>query len=150
MVGDDQDFINSIWSFADACCNAKFISSLNGPLWAYLIRQTPTAELVRDLRTINAIVRFKKYLRKLRMICCCWLPMHKMWKPEKNRQKMYGWKTCLWAQNTMMTSSNGNIFRVTGPLCGEFTGPLTAIEVHSFESRPNGPATWAGQMGRRI
>ena len=22
----------------------------------------------------------------------------------------------------MMTSSNGNIFRVTGPLCGEFTG----------------------------
>ena len=27
-----------------------------------------------------------------------------------------------WANN-MMTSSNGNIFRVTGPLCGEFTGP---------------------------
>ena len=26
----------------------------------------------------------------------------------------------------------------------------SAIEVHSFESRPNGPATWAGQMGRRI
>ena len=26
---------------------------------------------------------------------------------------------CLW---TMMTSSNGNIFRVTGHLCGEFTG----------------------------
>ena len=29
----------------------------------------------------------------------------------------------------MMASSNGNIFRVTGPLCGEFTGhrwtPLT-------------------------
>ena len=24
---------------------------------------------------------------------------------------------------TMMTSSNGNIYRVTGPLCGEFTGP---------------------------
>ena len=23
----------------------------------------------------------------------------------------------------MMTSSNGNIFRLTGPLCGEFTGP---------------------------
>ena len=27
-----------------------------------------------------------------------------------------------------MTSSNGNIFRVTGPLCGDFTGPG---EVHS-------------------
>ena len=25
---------------------------------------------------------------------------------------------------SMMTSSNGNIFRVTGPLCGEFTGPV--------------------------
>ena len=24
---------------------------------------------------------------------------------------------------TIMTSSNGTIFRVTGPLCGEFTGP---------------------------
>ena len=29
-------------------------------------------------------------------------------------------KVC--AQCDMMTSSNGNIFRVTGPLCGEFTG----------------------------
>ena len=27
------------------------------------------------------------------------------------------------ARNYMMTSSNGNIFRVTGHLCGEFTGP---------------------------
>ena len=26
------------------------------------------------------------------------------------------WSVC------MMTSSNGNIFRVSGPLCGEFTG----------------------------
>ena len=26
-------------------------------------------------------------------------------------------------QVNMMTSSNGNFFRVTGPLCGEFTGP---------------------------
>ena len=27
---------------------------------------------------------------------------------------------------TQMTSSNGNIFRVTGPLCGEFTGPVNS------------------------
>ena len=26
---------------------------------------------------------------------------------------------------TMMTSSNGKIFRVTGPFCGEFTGDRT-------------------------
>ena len=29
----------------------------------------------------------------------------------------------LTVNSTMMTSSNGNIFRVTGHLCGEFTGP---------------------------
>ena len=28
----------------------------------------------------------------------------------------------LYFQQSRMTSSNGNIFRVTGPLCGEFTG----------------------------
>ena len=27
-----------------------------------------------------------------------------------------------WVQRAMMMSSNGNIFRVTSPLCGEFTG----------------------------
>ena len=32
-------------------------------------------------------------------------------------------QTYMLRKNTMMTSSNGNIFRVTGPLCGEFTGP---------------------------
>ena len=31
--------------------------------------------------------------------------------------------TALWRSLFMMTSSNGIIFRVTGPLCGEFTGP---------------------------
>ena len=30
---------------------------------------------------------------------------------------------CRLTSMLMMTSSNGNIFRVTGPLCGEFTGP---------------------------
>ena len=30
---------------------------------------------------------------------------------------------CIVVLIRMMTSSNGNIFRVTGPLCGEFTGP---------------------------
>ena len=48
----------------------------------------------------------------------------------------------------MMTSSNGNIFRVTGPLCGEFTGhrwiPRTKASdaelwrFVSFEPEPNG------------
>ena len=33
-----------------------------------------------------------------------------------------GWEWRSWTLDDMMTSSNGNIFRVTGPLCGEFTG----------------------------
>ena len=31
--------------------------------------------------------------------------------------------TVILCRESMMTSSNGSIFRVTGPLCGEFTGP---------------------------
>ena len=40
----------------------------------------------------------------------------------------------------MMTSSNGNIFRVTGPLCGEFTtqrGPVTRSFDVFFDLRLN-------------
>ena len=48
---------------------------------------------------------------------------------------------------TMMTSSNGNISRVTGPLCGEFTGPgefptqrpVTRSFVVFFDLRLNKP-----------
>ena len=32
----------------------------------------------------------------------------------------------IYYNNIMMTSANGNIFRVTGPLCGEFTGQFPA------------------------
>ena len=42
-----------------------------------------------------------------------------------------------WSFQQMMTSSNGNIFRFTGPLCGEFTGhqwiPLTKPVTRSFD-----------------
>ena len=37
-------------------------------------------------------------------------------------KKMVGKYDISGASNFMMTSSNGNIFRVTGPLCGAFTG----------------------------
>ena len=38
---------------------------------------------------------------------------------------------------TMMTSSNGNIFRVTGPLCGEFTGDRW-IDLFNNKFSPSG------------
>ena len=37
----------------------------------------------------------------------------------------------------MMTSSNGNIFRVTGHLCGEFTGPVARSFDGFFDLRLN-------------
>ena len=40
-------------------------------------------------------------------------------------EKLYNMQVLLLEQNNrniMMTSSNANIFRVTDPLCGEFTG----------------------------
>ena len=44
---------------------------------------------------------------------------------------------CRWKKWNMMTLSNGNIFRVTGPLCGEFTGdrwiPHTRPVTRSFD-----------------
>ena len=40
-------------------------------------------------------------------------------------EEFVSWHGCTGSffRQVMMTSSNGNIFRVTGPLCGEFTGP---------------------------
>ena len=47
--------------------------------------------------------------------------------PWSNRHPFRTFGQCkswlLMCQSYMMTSSNGNIFRVTGHLCGEFTGP---------------------------
>ena len=37
--------------------------------------------------------------------------------------KLELWVEFVESQMDMMTSSHGNIFRVTGPLCGKFTGP---------------------------
>ena len=47
--------------------------------------------------------------------------------------------TCLISDCTMMTSSNGNIFRVTGHLCGEFTTqrPVTRSFDVFFDLRLN-------------
>ena len=42
---------------------------------------------------------------------------------------------CLW-YCTMMTSSNGNIFRVTGLLCGEFTGPRWIPRTKASDAEP--------------
>ena len=64
-------------------------------------------------------------------------------------------------RNYMMTSSNGNIFRVTGPLCGEFTGPgefptqrpVTRSFDVFFDLRPNkglSKQPWGWWLGKRF
>ena len=60
---------------------------------------------------------------KMRMEIYKWGMM--MWLREKTAWNNYG--NCIYmgwisTRKTLMTSSNGNIFRITGPLCGEFTG----------------------------
>ena len=45
----------------------------------------------------------------------CWLLINRVSQAWEQLHKMYS--------SIMMTSSNGNIFHVTGPLCREFTGP---------------------------
>ena len=42
--------------------------------------------------------------------------------PSKSRKMLVGLVECTEMHPNMMTSSNGNIFRVTGHLCGEFIG----------------------------
>ena len=76
-------------------------------------------------------------------------PSHSLWRfCHVHIRCMY---SCIWPFKSvplypgMMTSSNGNIFRVTGPLCGEFTGPgefpaqrpLTGSFGVFFDLRPN-------------
>ena len=53
--------------------------------------------------------------------CSGWTSFRKIWILEVFRTTDILYCNCTYP--TMMTSSNGNIFRVTGHLCGEFTGP---------------------------
>ena len=54
-----------------------------------------------DIYVVNCIIKYKRFATTILL---------------DNSTRRY-------ISKTMMTSSNGNIFRVTGHLCGEFTGP---------------------------
>ena len=58
----------------------------------------------------NAFSQMRKFKFRLKFLEAQWAISHP-------------WLCCRAGVKAMMTSSNGNIFRVTGPLCGEFTGP---------------------------
>ena len=67
----------------------------------------------------------KYFIRNLIMLVSGNVPLF-FWKVTRLRSTRWRVRWNCVAQQTyisMMTSSNGNIFRVTGHLCGEFTGP---------------------------
>ena len=85
----------------------------------------------------RAIVRSNKIMQILIECNFTWEPLTQ-WGLDKmagilqtTASNAFSWTKLivLWFTFHMMTSSNGNLFRVTGPLCGEFTGhrwiPLT-------------------------
>ena len=77
--------------------------------------------------------------------------MTKLQYPDHNQKMLMDphdnlWGTSNYVQN-MVTSSNGIIFRVTGPSCGEFTGhrsqrPVTWSFDAFFDLRLNTPVVW--------
>ena len=59
-----------------------------------------------------------------------------------------------WHGRIMMSSSNGNIFRVTGPLCGEFTGHKVSdaefdVSLISVLIKRMSKQWWAGDLSCR-
>ena len=66
------------------------------------------------------------------------------------------WPSVLWCiyPHPVMTSSNGNIFRVTGPLCGEFTGhrwiPLSHRSILLTKASDTEPWFFYLRMNKRL
>ena len=98
------------------------------------IRSTISRELIQGTRALR-IVKFH-YLTAMRLFV--------LYRNSRDLTARLTLKCCEFLWN-MMTSSNGNIFRVTGSLCGEFTGhrwisptkPVTRRFDVFFDLRPN-------------
>ena len=111
--------INGHQSSCSTCCsgqhqrNTKF--RITGPLWKQSIGDR------KDSPHEGTVIW--KTVTYCDVIMVIWVMARR--NTDRLRGKgSYGLIPTCWIQdNHMMTSSNGNIFRVTGPLCGEFTGP---------------------------
>ena len=84
----------------------------------------------------NCAVSGHLYLRSKSFIFC-WIKQISFTYFENSTMHILIVTFNMWTFNhAMMTSSNGNLFRVIGPLCGEFTGhcwiPLTKPVTRSF------------------
>ena len=125
------------WWYTDADGNKCYIYLLFTSPWIQLIYTYIKSTLEYD-KNNHVTVKY-----------CTWITL-----PSYQSSLLIYQKFPLWfmiylrtraIQSPMMTSSNGNIFRVTGPLCGEFTGPgefpaqrpVTRSFDVSFDLRPN-------------
>ena len=85
--------------------------------------------LIRFLDINKGLSTFENVWLMTQKSCKLWVLCHMLWMQVPPEFIVTNdWASCgIWASAVngqfMMTSSNGNIFRVTGPLCGEFTGP---------------------------
>ena len=87
----------------------------------------------KSLPIIHMQSVIKKFKNLLNFRTSPWKEYKGFWKCLVTHRSSHGdWKlACIFSGRqiladyrwNMMTSSNGNVFRVTGPLCGEFTGP---------------------------
>ena len=95
---------STLFQVMDCCLTPRHYLNQRWLIIGKVHWQSSKANFARDTSAINHWNKFEDYLPKISFK----YPIGQ-WVTER--------KTVI-----MMTSSNGNIFRVTGPLCGEFTG----------------------------
>ena len=110
-------YITCLFSYAGcrSNCRQRYLNEI-WKKWYFYWRKTVTVfwnwgviiGLGTDLKMVN-----KQNLNHRSLTWSSWV--------EQSPQKIYTGQIQPWS--IMMTSSNGNNFRVTGHLCGEFTGP---------------------------
>ena len=104
---------SAVLSETSLCCLGKELGPTTLKICMYL--NVPTLTLIQMQTSAQAKKWSEEELGSHMLLA---------WKRQREgakvmyKDEIYG----VWSSNDMMTSSNGNIFRVTGHLCGEFTG----------------------------
>ena len=121
---------NAKWTF----CKHPVITNTEKPFHCNQKIARVTVHSHINIRNASDFANYKTRVNKE------WPITRKIWSNQANKTQLKTGMTIVrdewilynvqWSSGyDMMTSSNGNIFRVTGPLCGEFTGhrwiPLT-------------------------
>ena len=132
IIPDKTKRINMFWNMQFWLCGSFLSHTFHHDVWN---SDSHTHSSNHEWWQISGAIITKLLMLRLALYCyfvqyqfnfCCKLPVLLKW-------SLWIWKKItfqinyvkyLWMSlhSFMMTSSNGNIFRVTGPLCGEFAG----------------------------